>query len=102
MITTMTDKIRNDFAAYGLEMLKRSVLLVLYEADQLLPSRQQRLQMDEIRKQLGIRRITGEIEGPSNALLLGVLQHLQMDDLVNHIVDIGWKITSEGIAFIDS
>ena len=27
----MTDKIRNGFAAYGLEILMRSVLLVLYE-----------------------------------------------------------------------
>ena len=29
---TMIDKIRNDFASYGLEILKRAVLLVLHEA----------------------------------------------------------------------
>ena len=28
----MIDKIRNDFASYGLEILKKSVLLVLYGA----------------------------------------------------------------------
>ena len=102
MYLTRTDKIRNEFAAYGLEILKRSVLLVLYEADQLPTPRGKKLRMDTIRKQLGIPRITKEVKvGSSNALLCGVLQHLHMDGLVAHTVGVGWEITSEGIEFID-
>ena len=48
MYLTRTDKIRNEFAAYGLDILKRSVLLVLYEAEQMGPPRLRKLKMDEI------------------------------------------------------
>ena len=100
--STATDKIRNEFAAYGLEILKRSVLLVLYDADQPLPRRVKKLKMDEIRKHLGIPQITREIQvGSSNDLLCGVLQHLLMEGLVNHTVHIGWEITIEGVEFIE-
>lgn len=101
MYLTRTDKMRNEFAAYGLEILKRSVLLVLYEAEQLQP-RRKRLKMDEIREHLGIPRITQEIRvGSSNDLVCGVLQHLQTDKLANHVVHVGWEITPKGVEFID-
>ena len=101
MFGIMTNKIRNEFAADGLEILKRSVLLVLYAEEQLSPPGRGKLKMYEIRKELGIRQITGEIKGASNALLRGVLQHLQMDGLVDHTVNVGWEITPKGVEFIE-
>lgn len=97
----MTDKIRNEFAAYGLEMLKRSVLLVLYEVKQ-QPRGPRLLQMDNIRKRLGIRDLQLEVwVGSTNDLVCGVLQHLKMDGLVDHYIKQGWEITTKGVEFIE-
>ena len=103
MITTMTDKARNDFATYGLEILKRSVLLVLYEADQLLPGRGKTVSMKEIRKRLDLPQLKrSEISvGNPTDLVRAILQHLYKDGLVDHTVRGGWEITPEGIEFID-
>ena len=95
----MTHKIRNDFAAYGLDILMRSVLLVLYDAKQ-GPYGRKKLQPGEIRERLGIPR-PDKSYGNLNDLTHGVLKHLDHDDLVAHTVDIGWEITLKGIEFID-
>lgn len=102
MITTMTDKVRNDFAIYGLEILKRSVLLVLYEADQ-LSVRDKTVSMREIRKRLSLPQLKrSEISvGNPTDLVRAILQHLYKDKLVDHPVHDGWEITSKGVEFID-
>ena len=94
----MTNKIRNDFAAYGLDILKRSVLLVLYEAKQ-TPRGPRKLQPDKIRQLLDLPRVS--LYGERERLVHGVLKHLDDDGLVDHTVDIGWEITTDGIEFIE-
>ena len=100
----MTDKIRNEFAAYGLDILKRSVLLVLYEQVEFAPPWRRKVRMDRIQKRLGIPRLPVKKRdrpiGNQTDLIRGVLQHLFKDGLVKHTVDQGWEITPEGIEFI--
>ena len=98
----MTHKIRNDFAAYGLDILKRSVLLVLYEAAE-HPSSWSRVSMREIIKQLDLPQLkkTTEFVGNPTDLVRGILQHLRSDNLATHPVHDGWEITTEGIEFIE-
>ena len=51
----MNDKTRNDFAFYGLEILKRSVLLVLYQQPLDYAGKHRRtLSQNTIRQRLGI------------------------------------------------
>lgn len=104
----MTDKTQNKFAAYGLKILKRAVLLVLYDETEALEGG--KLQLDEIRERLGIPRIAYPpvTAGNVNALVYGILQHLQMGRLVDHLgrlvdhsVKVGWRITTKGVEFID-
>ena len=99
----MTDKIRNEFAAYGLKILKRSVLLVLYDAAKHQPPWRKTVSMREIRKQLDLPQLKkSEISvGNPTDLVRGVLQHLYKDNLADRIVHDGWEITPEGIEFID-
>ena len=90
----MNDNTRNAFASYGLEILKRSVLLVLlvlYEArdEGFIPQR-------KIREQLGIARVDPK-DGNWNSLFWGILSYLKADDLTHHKVRSGWQITEKGV-----
>ena len=100
----MTHKIRNEFAAYGLDILKRSVLLVLYEAAEHQPSWswRKKVSMKEIIKQLDLPQLKkSEISvGNPTDLVRAILQHLYRDDLADRTVHGGWEITPDGIEFI--
>ena len=87
----MTDKIRNEFANYGLEILKRSVLLVLYEEN--LGGESQLAHT--ITKRLGIPQLPPYNGGA--LLVTDVLIRLKKDKLVTD----DWKITTKGINFIE-
>ena len=99
----MSDKIRNEIATYGLDILKRSVLLVLYDAAEYQPPWRKTVSMQEIRKRLDLPQLKkSEISvGNPTDLVRGILQHLQSDDLAAHPVHDGWEITPEGIEFIE-
>ena len=94
----MSDKIRNDFAAYGMEILKRSVLLVLYEAKR-TPRGPKKLQPDKIRERLGIPPLPPYHGGAM--LVTDILERLKLDNLVDDPTRReGWEITPDGIEFI--
>lgn len=86
----MTDKIRNDFAAYGLDILKRSVLLVLYKEN--LEGEHQLA--DKITTHLGLSLPPYHNTG---RLVRDILERLRLDGLV----DSSGKIKTEGIEFIE-
>ena len=88
---------RNTFADMGLEILKRSVLLVLYDTTS--PSGGV-IRQDEVRKQLGIKNINYFDSARHNALIYGILSHLRDDGYVYHNVGYGWQITEEGVLLI--
>ena len=95
----MIDKIRNDFASYGLEILKRAVLLVLYEAKH----KGERLRPNEIRHRLGIPQAKTERQGHAN-LILATLRYLKDEDKVDdHWVGgaTAWQITEKGVSVIE-
>lgn len=95
----MSDKIRNEFAAYGLEILKRSVLLVLYDAKQ-APRGPKKRQPDKIRERLGIPPLPPYQGGAM--LVTDILERLKLDELVDDSTRReGWEITAEGIEFIE-
>lgn len=91
----MTNKIRNDFAAYGLEILKHSVLLVLYEEENL--GREYQL-AHRITQHLGIPPL------PSNSggalLVTDILKRLHIDKMVKYTTT-GVEVTAKGIEFIE-
>ena len=102
---TMNENTRNAFASYGLEILKRSVLLVLYEqteiADKVSPYPQGRvLTAGAIRERLDILRPL-VISGNVNALIQGVLDHLQHHGYAHHYSSHGWAITEKGVSLIE-
>ena len=91
----MTNKTRNEFAFYGLAILKHAVLLVLYEADG------EPLKVGDIRKDLGIPRKYGS-SGTVNDLIQAVLGYLVDDGKYVELVDRGtWRITKEGVEFLE-
>ena len=101
----MNENTRNAFASYGLEILKRSVLLVLYEqteiADEVSPYAQGRvLTAGAIRERLDILR-PRVISGNVNALIQGVLDHLQHHGHAHHYPSQGWAITEKGVSVIE-
>ena len=89
----MNENTRNTFASYGLEILKRSALLVLYEArDEKLFIRQ-----DEVRERLGIPKIDYSYDpARHNALIFGILMHLRDHGYAYHNPGSGWQITKAG------
>ena len=94
----MSDKIRNDFADYGLEILKRSVLLVLYQQPLDSGGQHRRyLRQDAIRKQLNIRKPPYE----PNRLIRGILDILQEDKYVEYRYEGFWRIKEKGVSFIE-
>ena len=81
----MNRNIRHLHASTGLERLKSSVLLVLYENKD-IPYGEAGclLQPDAIRETLGIPR-PSEISSQTNALIFGVLDHLREEGYVAHV-----------------
>ena len=104
----MNDNTRNEFASYGLEILKRSVLLVLYKQYVSGPSHKRSLRIGEIGKQLDIRPLERDKKHrPSgkhaymNGLTQGILAHLLDDKQVEWLGEGHWRITEAGISVIE-
>ena len=103
----MNNNTRNACAHHALEILKRSMLLVLYEGTDsvseeppLYPDGRV-LTAEEVRETLGIIKPQRSIVS-INALIRGVLDHLQHDKHVYHYRNIGWAITKKGISAIET
>ena len=105
----MNDNTRNEFASYGLEILKRSVLLVLYEQYVSGPSHKRFLRLGKIGEQLGIRprdippldiRPSGK-DALMEGLTRGILAHLLNDEDVEWLGSGRWQITQKGISVIE-
>ena len=95
---TMNDNTRNTFASYGLEILKRSVLLVLYQQPLDDTGKHRRtLHQNNIRQQLGIPK---QIYTPNN-LVRGILDILEEDEYVEFFVGGLWRITEKGVSVIE-
>ena len=95
----MNQNTRNAFASDGLDILKRAVLLVLYEAKQESPYGTI-LTAGEIRERLDLpyqRFPSGNV----NALTQGVLDHLKQERHASHDVGYGWSITEQGVSLIE-
>ena len=92
----MNEKTRNAFASYGLEILKRSVLLVLYEK-----TRDGGLiEQHEISNCLDIPYVQNP-SGNTYSLIQGILDQLKRDEQAHHEVDCGWQITEQGVSVIE-
>ena len=91
----MNNNIRNGLATHGLEILKQCVLMVLYEARDGYP-----IPQETIRSRLDMPKVE-ELPARSNSLIYGILAHLRDEGYVEHELQIGWKITQEGISFIE-
>ena len=105
----MHDNTRNAFASYGLEILKRSVLLVLYEGTDMIHETStysygyptgRVLTAKQIREKLDILQPPRGVVS-TNALIRGILDYLRHDGHAYHYVDVGWGITEEGIRIIE-
>ncbi len=100
----MNENTRNAFASYGLEILKRSVLLVLYKgtdpySGSLYPQGRV-LTAGQIRERLNLippRRVSAN----THALVHGILDYLRHDGHAHHYVQSGWAITEKGIKIIE-
>ena len=94
----MNDKTRNDFASFGLEILKRCVLLVLYGAHKYGDRR--RLLRREIGERIpGIRKIPDSV---NDNLIGSILVHLLEDESVDCAGNNRWEITQKGISVIEA
>ena len=96
----MNDKTRNDFASFGLEILKRSVLLVLYETYRERPD-EPILQQETIRGHLDIPKG----RRGANHLIRGILEILEVEGAVEYNLWYAaghWQITQKGISVIES
>ena len=96
----MNDNARNTFASYGLEILKHSVLLVLYQAYLETPSHlsnSKTLSQKKIREHLGLQRV-----GVANDLILGILEYLKKEKTVEYAAgEDYWSITKKGVSVIE-
>ena len=90
---TPNNNIRSTLASHGLEILKRCVLDVLYEARNEDP-----ISQDTIRKQLSIPKQLYD----KNRLVAGILDLLKKDEYVRDFVGGYWQIKEEGINIIES
>ena len=93
----MNNNTRNEFASYGLEILKRSVLLVLYEQPLDHAGRRKSVHQNTIRKYLGIPK---PIYTP-NRFVHGILDILADDACVEPSGVAHWRIIEKGIAVIE-
>ena len=85
----MNDNARNTFASYGLEILKRSVLLVLYEEHKY--GERRRLLRKEIGERLGIDNVR---------LIEGILWELY-EEFAECTGNQRWYVTPRGISVIE-
>ena len=91
-----------EFVSHGLDILKRAVLLVLYEDTDIIfektPYAQESvLKAGAIRERLGILR-PQRVCASTNAFIQGVLDHLQHDGHAHHYLGQGWAITEKGVS----
>ena len=105
MEVTVMENSRQVFACHSLEILKRSVLLLLYEETETVYKKSpyepgRTLKPSELSKKLGIRppRVTSS---DRHALFYGILDHLREDGLAYHYLHIGWGITEKGVSVIE-
>lgn len=97
----------NVFASHGLEILKHSVLLVLYKLTDVHTGKPfdyasgRTLKRSEIGILLGIPYISNP-SGSQYALIQGVLDQLKEGDYAHHYSDQGWAITKKGISMIEN
>ena len=94
----MNDNTRNAFAADGLEILKRSVLLVLYQEHK--SGERSRLTRMQISQRLEIKKPYGSDVNNVN-LIEGVLMHLEDDGDVESSAVNRWQITAESVSRIE-
>ena len=92
----MNENTRNAFASYGLEILKRSVLLVLYEKTR----GGELIEQHEISNSLDIPYVPNP-SGNIYSLIQGVLDQLKLDEHAHHVNTVGWRITEKGVSFIE-
>ena len=92
----MNENTRNAFASYGLEILKRSVLLVLYEKTQ----DGGLIEQVEISNSLDIPYVQNP-SGNTHSLIQGILDQLKLDRHAHHEVGCGWQITEQGVSLIE-
>ena len=93
----MNDNTRNTFATFGLEILKRSVLWVLYEEHL---GERRRLTRIEISQRLGIKKPGGR-DIDNRPLIEGILIHLAEEEVVNSNAVNRWQITEKGVSLIE-
>ena len=93
----MNENTRNTFASYGLEILKRSVLLVLYDA---ALRNEGLIEQHEISNRLDIPYVPNA-SGNTYSLIQGILDQLKLDGFAHHEVDCGWQITEKGVSLIE-
>ena len=104
----MNENTRKAFASHGLEILKRSVLLLLYEQYVSGPSHRRFLTVKEIGEQLDIRLLERDTNRPRgkyayiNGLTHGILAHLLDKEQVKWLGKGGlWQITEKGVSVIE-
>ena len=77
--------------------LKEAALTVLLEAR---AAGEGPIQLEKIRRRLGIPRAE-EQNAQRNALIRGVLFHLQTEELVQSEANVGWEVTEEAATLLD-
>ena len=78
--------------------LKEATLTVLLEARR---AGEGHIQLESIRKRLGIPKVKETHSQTNNALIRGVLFHLQDDRLVQSETNSGWKATEKAVRLLD-
>ena len=101
---TMNNNTRNEFASFGLDILKRSVLLVLYEETDTVYGKPlypngRILKAEQTREKLNILQ-PRLVVANTNSLIHGLLDHLRHDGHAYHYVSQGWAITEKGVKAI--
>jgi len=105
----MNHEMRIELANTGLDILKKSVLLVLYELTDVLDEKSpyltgqslgRTLTQGKIRERLGIRR-PKIINENVNSLIQGVLLDLRTDGYARDTYGYGWAITEKGVSYIE-
>lgn len=90
----MNNNTRNAFAAYGLEILKRSVLQILYDSE-VSPTPTDILHQCDI-------PLVKDNEGSKTTLMRGILAHLRADGHAKYNTKhAGWQITEKGVSVIE-
>ena len=93
----MNENTRDAFAAYGLEILKKAVLLVLYEEHL---AERRRLTRIEISQRFGIKKPGGR-DIDNRPLIEGILMHLADEEVVDRNAVNRWQITEKGVSVIE-